>query len=168
MGHIGRRSGEMADAAVLKTAGGNPVRVRIPSSAPALGCGKTPLGQASPTVSGSQSCSQSSGFWFWALSAKGETACESCRHWLKGLASARRRPLRHFNLCRGRALRASAAQGRPAAESPWRGRHRPLPPCTLRYHLFAELSPGEPITALIRVGGEATNGTYGHPLTPHG
>ena len=34
----GRRSGGMADAAVLKTVGGNPVRVRVPPSAPALGC----------------------------------------------------------------------------------------------------------------------------------
>ncbi len=33
----------MADATVLKTVGGNPVRVRVPSPAPALECGKTPF-----------------------------------------------------------------------------------------------------------------------------
>jgi hypothetical protein len=43
MGPSPRQSGGTADAAVLKTAGGNPVRVRVPSLAPALECGKRPL-----------------------------------------------------------------------------------------------------------------------------
>ena len=137
----------------LKNRWGQPRTGSSPVFGTRLGRAKTPLGQASPAVSGSQSCSQRSGFWFWALRAKGETACEACRQWLKGLASARRRPLRHFNVCRGRALQVSAAQGRPAAESPWRGRHRAPPPCTLRYHLFAELSPRQ-AAALLDEGRE--------------
>lgn len=40
---ITRRGGGMADAAVLKTVGGNPVRVRVPSPAPAAQCEKRPL-----------------------------------------------------------------------------------------------------------------------------
>lgn len=40
---ITRRGGGMADAAVLKTVGGNPVRVRVPSPAPAVPCDKQPL-----------------------------------------------------------------------------------------------------------------------------
>lgn len=64
MGTVVRRSGEMADATVLKTVGGNPVRVRIPSPAPAQNAEKRPwvdLRDRSMGVSCSQVCSQSLG-----------------------------------------------------------------------------------------------------------